>query len=51
MVLVACDLGPLTGADETGGRTPVETVTALEIEVRDIPTDPAVPARHEASGP
>ena len=51
MLLVACDLSPLSGADGPGGGTPVETVTALEVEVDDVGTEPAIQARHDATSP
>jgi hypothetical protein len=49
LLVAACDLIPLAGGDGTGGRTPVETVTALEVDVEDVRTDPAVHVRHGAT--
>jgi hypothetical protein len=51
MAVVACDLSPLAGAGDTGRRTPVETVTALEIDVDDLPDDATLQARHGAPSP
>jgi hypothetical protein len=46
IVLAACDLRPLVGAETTADpRRPVETVTALEIEVEDLLVDEPAPAR------
>jgi hypothetical protein len=51
IAVVACDLSPLAGVGDTGRRTPVETVTALEIDVDDLPADATVQARHDAPSP
>jgi hypothetical protein len=46
IVLAACDLRPLVGAETTADtRRPVETVTALEIEVEDLLVDEPASAR------
>lgn len=51
LVLAACDLSPLAGGETTADpRTPVETVTALEIDADDLRVDHP-PAPHGGPSP
>jgi hypothetical protein len=52
IVLAACDLHPVVGGETTADPpVPVETVTALEIEVEDLVVDQPASARFGRPSP